>query len=38
MMVLAFVVIPIALCSPLLMRMVMVYSGRVIWVIHTPFG
>jgi hypothetical protein len=38
MMILALVVIPIALCVPLIMRMIVVYSHRVIWVVRSPFG
>ena len=38
MMILALVVIPIALCVPLIMRMIVTYSGRVIWVVRNPFG
>ncbi len=38
MMILALVVIPIALCVPMLIRMIAVYSGRVIWVVRNPFG
>jgi hypothetical protein len=38
MLVLALVVIPIALCAPMLMRMINGYSWRVIWVIRSPFG
>jgi len=38
MMILALVVIPIAMCVPMLIRMIAVYSGRVIWVVRSPFG
>jgi hypothetical protein len=38
MMILALVVIPIALCVPMLIRMIAVYSGRVIWAVRSPFG
>jgi hypothetical protein len=38
MMILALVVIPLALCVPLLMHMIVVYSSRIIWVIRSPFG
>ncbi len=36
--ILALVVIPIALCVPLIMRLITQYSSRVIWVIRNPFG
>jgi hypothetical protein len=38
MMILALVVIPIALCVPMLMRMIVAYSSRVIWVVRSPLG
>jgi hypothetical protein len=38
MMILALVVIPIALAVPLIMRMIVVFGGRIIWVIRSPFG
>ena len=37
-MVLAFVVIPIAMCTPLLMKMITVYASRITWVLRLPFG
>lgn len=37
-MILALVVIPIALLVPLIMRMIVLYSGRIVWVIRSPFG
>ena len=36
--ILALVVIPIALCVPMIMRMIALYGGRVVWVIRSPFG
>jgi hypothetical protein len=38
MMILALVVIPLAMLVPLIMQMIVVYGGRVIWVIRSPFG
>lgn len=37
-MVLTFVVIPIAMCTPLLMKMITLYASRVVWVLRLPFG
>jgi hypothetical protein len=37
-MILTFVVIPIALLVPLAMSMIVQYAGRIIWVIRSPFG
>jgi len=36
--VLALVVIPLALLTPLILRMIMNYSGRFFWSIALPFG
>ena len=37
-MILTFVVIPIALLVPLITNMIVQYAGRIIWVIRSPFG
>jgi hypothetical protein len=37
-MILTFVVIPIALLVPMVMNMIVQYAGRIIWVIRSPFG
>jgi len=36
--VLTIVVIPLALLSPLILRMITTYSGRFFWSIALPFG
>jgi hypothetical protein len=36
--ILALVVIPIALCVPMILRLIALYAGRVIWVIRSPWG
>lgn len=36
--ILALVVIPMALLTPMLVNMVVVYSHRMGWVIRSPFG
>ena len=36
--VLALVVIPLALLTPLILRMITAYSGRFFWSIALPFG
>jgi hypothetical protein len=37
-MILALVVIPIALLVPMMMHMIVVFSGRIVWVVRSPFG
>ena len=36
--VLTIVVIPLALLTPLIFRMITTYSGRIFWSIALPFG
>ena len=38
MLVLALVVIPLALLTPLMFRMITLYTNRLIWAIALPFG
>ena len=38
MMVLTFVVIPLALLTPLMFRMITMYTNRLTWAIALPFG